>query len=286
MTVESLLARNRAWSHRMCYGDADFFARLARQQTPDYLWIGCSDSRVPSNQILDLAPGEVFTHRNIANVVASSDLNCLSVIQFAVDVLQVRHIMVVGHYGCSGIRAALEGQRLGLVDNWLAHVGAVHTKHQPALMALPEPERVDRLCELNVAEQFHNVCQTHTVRDAWARGQPLSVHGWVYGLQDGRLSELGLSALNPAVAVEAYQAALARMTDFRYKARQPSAGDEHFEEISRSDDEAVSSADSAPRLGTAKHSGNLAVLYPDATQPHPSSLYMNAAPSQSLHPPK
>jgi carbonic anhydrase len=226
VTVESLLARNRAWSHRMCCGDADFFARLARQQTPAYLWIGCSDSRVPSNQILDLAPGEVFTHRNIANVVASSDLNCLSVIQFAVDILKVRHIMVVGHYGCSGIRAALEGQRLGLVDNWLAHVRAVYTKHQPALMALPVDEQVDRLCELNVAEQFHNVCQTHTVRDAWARGQPLSVHGWVYGLQDGRLSELGLSASNPLGADRAYQDALERMADPQFGARQPLAGDD------------------------------------------------------------
>ncbi|CAM3503745.1 carbonate dehydratase [Polaromonas hydrogenivorans] len=231
MTVESLLARNRAWSSRMCCGDADFFARLARQQKPAYLWIGCSDSRVPSNQILDLAPGEVFTHRNIANVVASSDLNCLSVIQFAVDILKVRHIMVVGHYGCSGIRAAVEGLRLGLVDNWLGHVEAVHAKHQRTLMALPAADWVDRLCELNVAEQFHNVCQTHTVRDAWARGQPLSVHGWVYGLQDGLLSELGLSASNSPAADNAYQAALEDMATPHFKARQPLAGDERFEDI-------------------------------------------------------
>lgn len=231
MTVESLLARNRAWSSRMCCGDADFFARLARQQKPAYLWIGCSDSRVPSNQILDLAPGEVFTHRNIANVVASSDLNCLSVIQFAVDILKVRHIMVVGHYGCSGIRAAVEGLRLGLVDHWLGHVGAVHAKHQATLAALPTAERVDRLCEFNVAEQFHNVCQTHTVRDAWARGQPLSVHGWVYGLQDVLLSELGLSASSPHAAHCAYQDALEDMATPQFKARQPSAGDKRFEDI-------------------------------------------------------
>ncbi|CAM3743016.1 carbonate dehydratase [Polaromonas hydrogenivorans] len=238
----------------MCCGDADFFARLARQQTPAYLWIGCSDSRVPSNQILDLAPGEVFTHRNIANVVASSDLNCLSVIQFAVDVLQVRHIMVVGHYGCSGIRAALEGQRLGLVDHWLAHVGAVYTKHQPALMALPAAQRVDRLCELNVAEQFHNVCQTHAVRDTWARGQPLSVHGWVYGLQDGLLSELGLTASSPHAADGTYQDALKDMATPHFKARQPTASDGRFEDISRSNEEAVSSAESALRPGTKKQS--------------------------------
>ncbi|CAM3713056.1 carbonate dehydratase [Polaromonas hydrogenivorans] len=215
----------------MCCGDADFFQRLARQQKPAYLWIGCSDSRVPSNQILDLAPGEVFTHRNIANVVASSDLNCLSVIQFAVDILKVRHIMVVGHYGCSGIRAAVEGLRLGLVDNWLGHVGAVHAKHQSTLMALPAADRVDRLCEFNVAEQFHNVCQTHTVRDAWARGQPLSVHGWVYGLQDGLLSELGLTASNSHAADGAYQDALEDMAAPQFKARQPLAGDERFEDI-------------------------------------------------------
>lgn len=223
MTVASLLARNHAWSTRMCCGDPGFFQRLARQQKPAYLWIGCSDSRVPSNQILDLAPGEVFTHRNIANVVASGDLNCLSVIQFAVDVLKVRHIMVVGHYGCSGIRAAVEGLRLGLVDNWLGHVGAIYAKHQHTLMALPTVDRTDRLCELNVAEQFHNVCQTHIVRDAWARGQDLSVHGWVYGLQDGLLSELGLSATNPEVADTAYQAALARMADLHFNARQHAA---------------------------------------------------------------
>lgn len=231
MTVEYLLARNRAWSTRMCCGDADFFQRLARQQKPAYLWIGCSDSRVPSNQILDLAPGEVFTHRNIANVVASGDLNCLSVVQFAVDVLKVRHIMVVGHYGCSGIHAAVEGLRLGLVDNWLGHVGAVHAKHQGRLMALPTADRIDRLCELNVAEQFQNVCQTHIVRDAWARGQSLSVHGWVYGLQDGLLSELGLSAADTHCADRAYQDALDRMSDPQFNARQPSVGEERSVDI-------------------------------------------------------
>lgn len=225
MTIESLLARNKAWSTRMCCADADFFRRLARQQSPAYLWIGCSDSRVAANQILDLAPGEVFTHRNVANVVASGDLNCLSVIQFAVDVLKVRHIMVVGHYGCSGIRAAVEGLRLGLVDNWLGHVGAVYARHRRTLMSLPIADREDRLCELNVAEQFQNVCQTHVIRDAWAREQALSVHGWVYGLQDGLLSELGLSASNSEAADSAYQAAVDLMSKPRASGRQHSVDD-------------------------------------------------------------
>lgn len=194
MTVKTLLARNKAWSERMRRTDDGFFTRLAFQQKPQYLWIGCSDSRVAANQILDLAPGEVFTHRNIANVVPPGDLNCLSVLQFAVDVLKVRHVMVVGHYGCAGIQAAVDGSRLGLVDIWLQHIHEVQAKHRKALMALSFDQQIDRLCELNVAEQFLKVGQGQIVRDAWARGQTLSIHGWVYGLQDGLLRELGLCA--------------------------------------------------------------------------------------------
>jgi carbonic anhydrase len=212
VSIDSLLASNRAWSARMRKVDVGFFQRLGRQQTPKYLWIGCSDSRVPANQILDLAPGEVFTHRNIANVVASSDLNCLSVVQFAVDILKVQHIMVVGHYGCAGIRAVVERMRLGLVDTWLRHIDEVHTKHRSALVDLPPAERVDRLCELNVAEQFANVCHTHAVCDAWERGQTLSVHGWVYDVQDGLVRELGLSASQRGAADKSYPIALSRIS--------------------------------------------------------------------------
>lgn len=208
MSVEAYLARNRAWSVRMHSTDPEFFRRLARQQAPECLWIGCSDSRVAANQILDLAPGEVFVHRNVANVVATGDLNCLSVLQFAVDVLKVRHVMVVGHYGCGGIRAAVEGLRLGLVDGWLHHIHDVQARHRQALVALPLADREDRLCELNVAEQFANVCRTDVVCDAWARGQKLSVHGWAYELQDGLLRELGLSASHSGEADSAYRAAV------------------------------------------------------------------------------
>lgn len=225
ITIDSLLDRNRAWSSRMQAADSEFFRRLAHQQSPQLLWIGCSDSRVAANQILDLAPGEVFTHRNVANVVSSGDLNCQSVIQFAVDVLKVRHVMVVGHYGCSGIRAAVEGLRLGLVDNWLGHVSAVYARHRQSLKTLPIADWEDRLCELNVAEQFQNVCQSHVVRDAWARDQSLSVHGWVYGLKDGLLSELGLSASNSNAADSVYQAALDRMSNLQVKVRQHSVDD-------------------------------------------------------------
>lgn len=204
MSLDRLLAQNRAWSARMQCHIPDFFRRLAQQQAPEYLWIGCSDSRVPANQILDLAPGEVFVHRNIANVVSSSDLNCLSVLQFAVDVLRVRHILVVGHYGCGGIRAALEAQRLGLVDHWIEHIHHVRDKHDAALHACAPHLRIDRLCELNVAEQFANICTTTIVQDAWRRGQRLLVHGLVYGLSDGRLRQLGLSAADPDSAKCAY----------------------------------------------------------------------------------
>jgi carbonic anhydrase len=191
--VKELLERNRVWSEALRRQDPDFFRRLSDQQAPKYLWIGCSDSRVPANQIIDMAPGEVFVHRNVANVVVHTDLNCISAIQFGVDVLKVEHILVVGHYGCGGVLAALEERRLGLVDNWLRHVGDVMLKRAEALHRLADPAaRHARLCELNVIEQAVNVCQTTVVQDAWDRGQPLSVHGWIYGLEDGLVRDLGV----------------------------------------------------------------------------------------------
>jgi carbonic anhydrase len=210
--LDDLLSNNRAWAARIQAEDPGFFERLSRQQSPKYLWIGCSDSRVPANQIVDMAPGEVFVHRNIANVVVHTDLNCLSVIQYAVDVLKVEHILVVGHYGCAGVAAALHGLRLGLADNWIRHVADVGHKHESLLAGVEgEHLRHDRLCELNALEQVVNVCQTTMVQDAWARGQPLSVHGWVYTLRDGRVHDLGLD-IDGATALEAqYTAALERI---------------------------------------------------------------------------
>ena len=206
-TLKHLLDSNRTWSERIRAQDPEFFLKLARQQRPNYLWIGCSDSRVPANQITGLAPGEVFVHRNIANMVVHTDLNCLSVMQFAVDVLKVRHIIVCGHYGCSGVRAALYRDRLGLIDNWLRHVQDVRRKHEASLAALPdESARGDRLCELNVIEQVANVCQTTIVRDAWERGQALAVHGWIYSLQDGLLRDLDTTATGPREAEAAHGA--------------------------------------------------------------------------------
>ena len=211
-TLSHLFDSNRAWSERIRRSDPEFFPRLSRQQRPRYLWIGCADSRVPANEIVDLAPGELFVHRNLANVVAHSDLNCLSVMQFAVDVLKVEHIIVVGHYGCSGVSTALQGERVGLADNWLRHVQDVHAKHDSTVAKEPDlAHRIDRLCELNVIEQVANVCQTTMVRDAWERGQELSVHGWVYGLKDGLLRDLGTTVTKAAEAPNAYQAALAAL---------------------------------------------------------------------------
>ena len=192
--LEHLFEQNRAWADNIRARDPDFFLKLSRQQSPDYLWIGCSDSRVPANEIVNLLPGELFVHRNIANVVVHTDLNCLSVMQFAVDVLKVRHIVVCGHYGCSGVRAALRCDRIGLADNWLRHVQDVREKHCGCVDAAEgETARTDLLCELNVIEQVSNVCQTTMVRDAWDRGQPLTVHGWIYGIKDGLLRDLGMS---------------------------------------------------------------------------------------------
>ena len=184
---------NLAWARRMRQVDPTFFEKLSHLQTPEYLWIGCSDSRVPANEIIGLLPGEVFVHRNVANVVVHTDLNCLSVIQYAVDVLKVKHIMVVGHYGCGGVNAAMRRDRVGLVDLWLRHVQDVHVKHVGRVDLLPPDMRHDRLCELNTIEQVVNVCQTIVVQDAWKRGQRLTVHGWVYGLKDGLIRDLGIN---------------------------------------------------------------------------------------------
>lgn len=209
MPLKELLDKNKAWAEAVRAEDPQFFRRLSQQQAPKYLWIGCSDSRVPANQITGLQPGEVFVHRNIANVVVHTDLNCLSTIQFAVDLLKVEHILVVGHYGCSGVHASLTGTRVGLADNWLRHVSDVASKHADLIAELDmESLRHARLCELNVVEQVVNVCQTTIVRDAWARGQKLSVHGWVYSLHDGRVRELGMGVDYPEELPVAYQMAL------------------------------------------------------------------------------
>jgi carbonic anhydrase len=191
--LSHLLANNRSWADEMTRQDPEFFRRLSHQQAPKYLWIGCSDSRVPANQIVGLPPGEMFVHRNVSNVVVHSDLNCLSTIQFAVDVLRVNHIIVCGHYGCGGVLAALRDDKLGLIDNWLRHVQDVRWKHGEELDALEtEDQRHHRLCELNVTEQVTNVRQTTVVREAWARGQSLTIHGWIYDIEDGLLRDLGV----------------------------------------------------------------------------------------------
>ena len=189
-----LLKQNRAWAERAVTQTPDFFKRLVGQQTPRYLWIGCADSRVPANQIVDLAPGELFVHRNVANVVVHTDLNCLAVVQFAVDVLKVEDIIVCGHYGCGGVEAALKGKRLGLIDNWLRHIQDVHAKHRAEIDALTGSAQLERLCERNVSEQVVNVSQTTVVQDAWARGQTLTIHGWVYSLEDGLIRDLGVQS--------------------------------------------------------------------------------------------
>lgn len=212
-TIEHLFANNRAWAEKIQQQNPGFFLKLSRQQAPNYLWIGCADSRVPANEIVDLLPGELFVHRNIANVVVHTDLNCLSVMQFAVDVLKVSHIMVVGHYGCSGVNAALRGDRIGLADNWLQHVQDVRQKHESKLKCVSggRVEQCDRLCELNVIEQVENVCRTTIVRDAWARGQSLTVHGWIYGIKDGLLRDLNCTATSLETASESYAKALAAL---------------------------------------------------------------------------
>lgn len=191
--LKPLFDNNRRWAERILEEDPKFFELLAKQQNPEYLWIGCSDSRVPSNQIIDLMPGEVFVHRNIANMVIHTDLNCLSVLQYAVDVLKVKHIMVVGHYGCGGIKAAMGTERLGLIDNWLGHIRDVHRLHKETLSKMDEAKRFDRLCELNVMEQVDNVCSTTIVQEAWHRGQEVAIHGWIYSVENGLLSDLDVT---------------------------------------------------------------------------------------------
>jgi carbonic anhydrase len=192
--VAELFRRNRAWADRVRSADPGFFSDLARQQSPEFLWIGCSDSRVPANQITGLAPGEVFVHRNIANLVVHTDLNCLSVLQFGIDLLRVRHIVVCGHYGCSGVRAALANQRIGIADNWLRHLKDVRVQNAAELDAIAEQAaRERRLCELNVLEQVRHVCDTSVAREAWSRGQTFQVHGWIYDIEDGLLRDLGCS---------------------------------------------------------------------------------------------
>ena len=205
-----LFENNRVWAASMVQQDPAFFSRLAQQQAPEYLWIGCSDSRVPANQIIGLLPGDVFVHRNVANLVVHTDLNCLSVLQFAIDVLKVRHVIVCGHYGCGGVAATLRRERHGLVDNWLGHVHDVAVKHETRLAKLASGEpRLARLCELNVIEQVVNVSRTTVVRDAWLRGQPLSLHGWIYGIHDGRLRDLKMTAERPEEVAGLHEGAIA-----------------------------------------------------------------------------
>ena len=207
--LPNLFANNRAWARRTTARDPDFFQSLSEQQSPRYLWIGCSDSRVPANEIVGLKPGELFVHRNVANVVVHTDLNCLSVLQYAIDVLKVEHVIVCGHYGCGGVRAAYCKSSLGLIDNWLRHVQDVRDRHDTAVAREADDEaRIARLCELNVVEQVIHVCRTTIVEDAWRRSQPLAIHGWIYDLRDGLLRDLHCTAAAPAEVVAAYGEAL------------------------------------------------------------------------------
>ena len=208
-TLNQLLENNRRWAEQIKSQDPSFFQTLSQQQSPHYLWVGCSDSRVPANQIIGVSPGELFVHRNVANVVVHTDLNCLSVIQFAVDVLEVKHVIVCGHYGCGGVQAALNNSRLGLIDNWLRHVQDVRQKHAALLDEVEETHRADKLCELNVIEQVTNVCQTTIVQGAWERGQDLAVHGWIYGLSDGIIRDLNVSTSHQDELATSYGNAIA-----------------------------------------------------------------------------
>ena len=222
--LQELLDSNKQWAADTELREPGFFSRLLKQQTPQYLWIGCADSRVPANELVNLLPGELFVHRNVANVVVHSDLNCLSVMQFAVDALKVKHIIVVGHSNCGGVRAALLDQRTGLVDNWLRHVQDVRNHHSEWLESIAVEQRVNALCELNVLEQARNACQTTVVQDAWARGQEIVVHGWVYGLHNGLLEDLRITAASADQVAPAFQRALAAVKQ-RYEAArlQPAA---------------------------------------------------------------
>ncbi len=207
--LPELIKNNRQWADQVTSEDPGFFSELAKKQSPQFLWIGCADSRVPANQIVGLLPGEVFVHRNIANVVVHTDFNCLSVIEFAVAVLKVKHIIVCGHYGCGGVKAASQNHHLGLIDNWLRHIRDVRNKHEPLLRVISdEAERLDRLCELNVVEQAHNVCHTTVVQQAWENGQELAVHGWIYSIQDGLIRDMNVTIAGPMEIAEAYKVAI------------------------------------------------------------------------------
>lgn len=210
--LKQLFDNNRAWAASISQADPEFFAKLSRQQSPSYLWIGCSDSRVPANQIVGLVPGEMFVHRNIANVVSHSDLNCLSVLQFAVEVLKIKHIIVCGHYGCAGVRAVQRGERIGLADHWLCHVENVRQKHAGTFPSVTDQLRkANRLCELNVIEQVVNVCHTTITQGAWQRGQELTVHGWIYGVEDGLLRDLNVTISGLDEMTPVYDAAIAAL---------------------------------------------------------------------------
>ena len=210
MPLTDLLSHNRAWAARMEATRPGFFTKLAQQQAPKYMWIGCADSRVPANEITGLDPGEVFVHRNVANLVVHSDLNALSTIQFAVEHLKVEHIMVVGHYGCAGVKAALLGTRIGLADNWLRHLQDVRMRHRKRIDHLPQTEQENILCEMNVIEQVGNVALSTVMQDAWSRGQNVSVHGWVYGLGDGLLKDLGVTMSHPDGVLSTFAGAFKR----------------------------------------------------------------------------
>ena len=206
--LPELIENNRKWAEDVAQRDPGFFSRLSARQTPEFLWIGCSDSRVPANEIVGLVPGEIFVHRNIANLVVHSDVNCLSVIEYAVAVLKIKHIIVCGHYGCGGVKAATERHHLGLIDNWLRYIRDVRQKHCDALCAIQdETARLDRLCELNVIEQSLNVCHTTVVQDAWEKGQRLSIHGWIYAIQDGLIRDLNITMASPSDVADAYRVA-------------------------------------------------------------------------------
>lgn len=193
-TLPHLFENNRKWATRLTDAEPDFFAKLAHQQAPDYLWIGCSDSRVPANQIVDVLPGEIFVHRNVANLVVHSDMNCLSVLQFAIDVLHIKHVIVCGHYGCGGVKAAMEDRPHGLIDNWLRHIRDIYFQYKKELdSAADEATRLNLLCELNVRQQVLNVSNTTIIQDAWARHQKVTIHGWIYSVADGLLRDLGMS---------------------------------------------------------------------------------------------
>lgn len=203
--IRKLLDKNRAWAKRQVEADADFFNRLVNQQKPGYLWIGCSDSRVPANQILGMAPGELFVHRNVANQIVQTDFNCLSVVQYAVESLKVKHILVVGHYGCGGVAAAMENKVNGLVDNWLCPIKDIYRENRPELDRLADNPRLDRLCELNVMQQVRNLAKSYIIQEAWHRDQELTIHGWIYGVRDGLLKDLGVTMSNNDGVERIYQ---------------------------------------------------------------------------------